>query len=640
MIIDRLWRGQPGKFFCISTKSARGKWEDHFFARNELNQVADFVRDHSDKDVYFCPHGFTKPRRLKPYAAIPSLLWSDMDEADPREVKIKPTIAIESSPGRYVGIWVLDEEMTESANRRLAYLLGCDKSGWDLTQVLRVPGTRNYKYNSHPRVRILWSDGPRYTLKEIEKQLPDEDDVPGDANNETDAAAVYKKWEKKLPHRVRRELISGRPQPGKRSEMIWKLTNELIEAGVPREDAFVLLKASPWNKFAGRRNEDEQLERELDKAVNKHFVAKKRVAAEDDDEEDDGYKWLEVSLDEVEEENIDWIWYPYLARGELTILEGDPDRGKSYLAQMVSGHIIDGKRLPSVKKHGEPVQGRVVYFDIENSAGSVTKKRIAGNGFKNLNNYIQEEALFSIDDDPTLDRIFDALERVKPVLVVFDTLNTYLGKADAFKGHEAQQAFARFREIARRFNCAVLVLRHLTKSNKERALYRGQGSIAFAGLARVVMTVGVLPEDEETKAMAVTKLNIGKKPPALTFTIRSLPDTIRDTDRSAFEFGEFVEVSADDILSSGNDKVSERGAERKAAEEFLKEALEEGEVEVTRIEKMAEKRSIAGRTLRRASEEMGIVKRTRGFGREKRSFWSLPDDEAPRASSRRGNVRR
>src|SRR5690606_1870011 len=103
------------------------------------------------------PHGFTKPERNKNFAAIPKLLWADLDEADPRTCAIKPTIAIESSPGRFAGLWLVDAPMTEEINRRLTYFLGADKSGWDLTQVLRVPGTNNYKYNSNPRVRILWT---------------------------------------------------------------------------------------------------------------------------------------------------------------------------------------------------------------------------------------------------------------------------------------------------------------------------------------------------------------------------------------------------------------------------------------------------------------------------------------------------
>lgn len=612
MLIERIWRSQPGAYFCISTKSAGGKWRDHFFKRSELRQVAQFIEDNRDKDLYFCPHGFKRPRRLKPYAVPPKLMWSDMDEADPREVSIRPTVAIESSPGRFVGLWMTDREASESANRRLTYMIGADASGWDFTQVLRIPGTTNYKYPSLPRTRILWSDGPEYSLRDIEKQLPNEDD---DTCEETDAAEVFKQWEKKIPHWARRELIHGKPRAGTRSEMIWKLEHTLLESGLTTDDAFVLIKSSPWNKFKGRRNEDEQLRRELDKAINEHFKAKKPVA------ESDGYTWLSTSLADVEEENLDWVWYPYLARGELTILEGDPDQGKSYLAQMVSGALVDGGTLPSPRPPNKDIQGRVAYFDLENSAGTVTKKRLVANGFENLKDYFQEEAPFSIDDEERVEEVYEALERIRPTLVVFDTLNTYIGRADAFKGHEAQQAFIKFKEIAKRFNCAVLVLRHLTKSTKERALYRGQGSIAFAGVARVVLTVGRMPDDDDTRVMAVTKLNLVRKPNALTFTIASLPDTAKDKDRSRFRWGDFVDLAADDILAA---PTKSNGHDKKDAIDFLKDVLDDGEMEVTKVESAADKRSLSKRTVQRAADEIGVIRQTKGFGKNKRTYWTLP----------------
>jgi hypothetical protein len=267
---------------------------------------------------------------------------------------------------------------------------------------------------------------------------------------------------------------------------------------------------------------------------------------------------------------------------------------------------------------GGSVIGKVVYFDIENSAGSVTLKRLKGNGFRALHNYIQEEAVFSIDDDDKLDSICTALERVKPVLVVFDTLNTYLGKADAFKGHEAQQAFVKFREIAKRFQCAVLVLRHLTKGSKERALYRGQGSIAFAGLARVVMTVGVMPEDEDTRVMAVTKLNVAAKPPAVTFTIERRPDTRAEKDRSAFVWGEFVEISSEDILMPVS------GSKKEDVKALLKEWLKEGPREVKKLENFAESHGVSRGPLKRAARELGIVRKQR----EKTWWWSLSDENS------------
>lgn len=620
MLVPKVWRSQPGQYFCISTKDRSGRWQDHFFPRAKLRNVQAFIEENLDKDVYWCPHGFNKPRRLKDHAVLPKLLWADIDEADPRTMKPMPTICWESSPGRYAGLWRVDTTVNEDLNRRLTYFIGADEGGWDITQVLRVPGTTNYKYENMPGVKLQWDDGPEYEIEELERIIPQDhrtDPTFGDATK------VYKRYEKRLSRFVRRELLHGHPKPGKRSEVLWRLNQELLEAGMTTDEAFALLMVSPWNKFASRRNGAVQLRRELDKAIETKTKSAP-ITQKHEDEKPDIY--VTKSLADVEEEQINWLWYPYLARRELTILEGDPGLGKSYLAQMVGAAIVDGKKLPVVKAH-RPHKGKVVYFDMENSAGTVTKRRLTDNGCKNLANYYQEEQPFMIDDEDALDAVYDALERVKPSLVVFDTINTYIGKADTYKAAETQQALGEFLAIAKRFDCSVMVLRHLTKSTKEKALYRGQGSIAFTGLARVVMTVGQHPEDSEVRVMSVTKLNVTRRPDALTFTITALPDTLQLQDRSKFDWGEFVDLTSDDIISVQS-AMGEKTSSGADCEAFLRDILEDGPRRVEEVQRAAEARGISMKTLRRRANEIGIIKSLHGFGKKKYSLWALPSADS------------
>lgn len=242
-----VWAEQPGQFFCISTKSETGKWRDHFFTRDQFDEINDFINEQEDDDVYWCPHGFRQPRRQKSCAVIPKLLWADLDEVDPRDLDLKPTIAIQTSPGRFAAIWKIDATISEDLNKKLTYAIGADRGGWDLTQVLRVPGTFNYKYKSSPKVKVLWDGGPRYTLSEIVKRLPPEHEQPVSSKD-----AIYSRYEKKMPHWLRRALLSDKPTVGKRSEMLWKMEHALLDIGCSHDGAFELLKASPWNKFKGR----------------------------------------------------------------------------------------------------------------------------------------------------------------------------------------------------------------------------------------------------------------------------------------------------------------------------------------------------------------------------------------------------
>lgn len=615
MIIDRVWSQQGGQYFFLATKSASGKFREHAFSRSEIKTISKFIQDNADKDIYFCPHGFSKAERKKEFAVKPKMLWADLDETDPRKIKPKPSIAIESSPGRFVGLWFIDKTMTESLNRRLTYHLEADHGGWDLTQVLRVPGTVNYKYSSTPAVRLLWDDGPQYKERDIERLLPDEPEI----DEGLTAREVFDKYEKMMPPWVRRELMTQKtPHSGKRSEMIWKLEHALLECGLSKDETFVLIKASVWNKFKGRTSEDAQLRRELDKVVAD------RMKAGMGERNGVHHKYLAKSMAEIKAENIDWIWYPLLARQQITIIEGDPNGGKSYLTQMIAAAICDGKKLPRwfADIRQEPVQGKVAYFDMENSASSVTKPRLVNNAIENEENFYQEEEPFSWGDTERMNNVFEALERIKPTLVVFDTMNTYLGgHVDSGRANSSQEAMFPLKEIATRFNCSVVVIRHLVKSKKDKsALHAGQGSIAFAGFARMVATVGKLPDDPDIAAVAVTKTNNAPMPKSvMTFEVTRLPDTKTERDRSKFTWGQLVSgVDANDII-----QMPEKNSDKADAEEFLRDVLDDGPEDVKKLEVMAEKRGISRRTLQRAGDSVGVKKEVKGFGGAKVSYWSL-----------------
>lgn len=633
MLITDLWADMPGKFFCLAIKKMTPAGEkifkEHWFTKDEFGQVRGFMREYSDYDIYFCPHGFNRRTRQKSEAVLPNMLWADLDHADPTKggMKPKPTVCIESSPGRYVGLWLIDKPMTEDLNRRLTYHLGADHGGWDVTQLLRFPGTRNYKYTTQPKVRVIWNTEKVHKVKNIEKLLPPEDDERD--GEHLSPSEVFEAYQGKLPRWVRRELlakkITGRMD---RSEMLWKLENECMEAGMSIDEAFAVIRGSVWNKFAGRRNEEDQLRRELSKVVEQQFKEKpkgsdKRRRKSDEEESREekepftfGLK-LE-SMDDVKQEELDFIWYPYLARGEVSILEGDPGLGKSYLAQMVAGSIATGRRLMSYIKGKPKTTGSVIYFDMENSAGSVTKPRLTDNGFEDFSGrYHVVQQPFSIDDEEALDVIYEWCEQIKPSLLVFDTLNMYIGKADTHKASEVAQAFAIFMQLARDFNCAVLVLRHLTKGGGA-AIYRGQGSVTFAGSARVVMSVGVDPDDTETRAMAITKMNFAKAPPALTFRIEERPKG-----RSEFMWGEFVNLSSQEIMdaAAASREEGKQGQGIQDAMEFLETTITGKAVELDKLYRMGEKRSVSKKMIDRASSKMGVVKkRKKGI-----ESWVIPD---------------
>ena len=127
-------------------------------------------------DVWHCAHLLTAQRRVKENATSVAALYVDGDGAQVPNYLPQPTAVVRSSPGREQLYWRLamsvPPEVGEDLNKRLAYAMGADKSGWDLTQLLRPPGTRNRKYPEAPVVEIGHLDEVVHDAGDLERLLP------------------------------------------------------------------------------------------------------------------------------------------------------------------------------------------------------------------------------------------------------------------------------------------------------------------------------------------------------------------------------------------------------------------------------------------------------------------------------------
>jgi hypothetical protein len=652
LTIRKLWRkcGEDAKFFCISTKvpNTENTWKDHFFRPDQFEDIPEFLQEHHHLELYFCPHGFNRRSRTLEEVVAPKLLWADLDEVNPELIpdRLKPTVAIQSSEGRFVGLWVLtDKAVTEDLNKRLnKHICPESHSSWIFTKALRMPGTNNRKYRPPQKVMLLWDDGPKYTYGQLDKLLPN---VGEPKQSGSTAREIFNKYRKHIDVSLQREIFRGQPKKGVRSEMIWKIIMAFLEAGATEDEIYEVVHVSPWNKFAGLRTEERSIRKQIAKAFGDKLtghgnkVKPKHKKTELEADLDDGkYNEAEetrelqvLQMSEVEEEDVDWLWPGRLPKNELVILEGDPGVGKSFLAQYIGCRVADGKKLPMEYPTGDkPEKGRVLYFDLENDAARVTKKRLVANGLKNLKDFYQVAAPLSIDDPDDMELVFEVMNKIKPVLVVFDTINNYIGGADIHNSKEATQALTPFSQLARNFNCTVIVLRHLTKNSKgTSALYRGQGSIAQTGVARVVLSVGrvenYVDDDEDTTkyvGMAVTKNNLAHMGKTLVYHIDyDVKAKGGYDDKAKIDIDGYIDLDADELLGPREEKKkgkeSKDGGEKNAlanAEAFLLDQLNQGQkVKFSKLLDEAEVSSVTHRELRMAAKKLKVVK--------EKGFWSL-----------------
>lgn len=155
-------------YLCIASFPGNGKFDpspDNGPTRNaffkwpqQRDDVVAYVVANKHKDLYFVPTLFhTADNRKAENAAIGRVVYADADTARPELFKLEPTLTVETSPGRFQLYWRIegdddcrDPEKLARASRRIAHghaAEGCDTSGWDIGQLLRIPGTMNNKPN-------------------------------------------------------------------------------------------------------------------------------------------------------------------------------------------------------------------------------------------------------------------------------------------------------------------------------------------------------------------------------------------------------------------------------------------------------------------------------------------------------------
>lgn len=259
-----------------------------------LKEVADTIRQRIDhENVYFCPQLFNNRVRQKGNVKAVTCAWADLDTCHPDQLLVQPSVVIESSPNRWQALWFLEKEIEPQAaellSRKIAYFHkkdGADLSGWDLTQLLRVPGTKNFKYPDTPTVAITEvaddaSKANAYALVDF-KVYPEyqqyvvgegtgDDPVPDTTSLENGGTPLelmntYREHLNPLAFMMWEEM----PEDNRWSDNLRALEMFLFEAGLPRAAVYYIVKDSACNKYRRDGRPDEHLWRDVCRAHQHH----------------------------------------------------------------------------------------------------------------------------------------------------------------------------------------------------------------------------------------------------------------------------------------------------------------------------------------------------------------------------------
>lgn len=136
-----------------------------------------------------------------------------------------------------------------------------------------------------------------------------------------------------------------------------------------------------------------------------------------------------IDLDKIETKPIQYIWYPYLPKGKLVMLYGDPATLKTTQILDIASRITNGYTMPFTNEKTE--QGNIVYVSHENDIDDTVKPNLVK---LNMNfshfNLIDEKGKYKdergITKNKKLDlsqikRITWILKRYKPTLFIIES---------------------------------------------------------------------------------------------------------------------------------------------------------------------------------------------------------------------------
>lgn len=313
-----------------------------------------------------------------------------------------------------------------------------------------------------------------------------------------------------------------------------------------------------------------------------------------------------ISMDEVTVEEVEWLWYPYIPFGKLTIVHGDGGEGKTTLILQLAALLSRGEKLPCDSTEREPI--KIIHQTAEDGLGDTIKPRLlSGNADCSQIKVIDEsEASLSMLDE----RIEKAIAETGAKVLILDPVQAYIGaNVDMNRANEVRTILSQLGRIAEQYRCAVILVSHLNKAQGNKSNYRGLGSIDFQAAARSVLVVGRIKDNLQVRVMAQSKSSLAPEGESIAFELDK---------ENGFRWLGHYDISVDDLLSG---ILKEKKSEQ--AENLLLEYLSKGKYPQQVLLKKAQAVGISKRVLDEAKKSLGVKSTKEGNG----WYWELPEEK-------------
>ncbi len=329
-----------------------------------------------------------------------------------------------------------------------------------------------------------------------------------------------------------------------------------------------------------------------------------------------------ICLSDVCVQPVQWLWPGRLAAGKASLLDGDPDQGKSLLTLDWTARLTTARPMPDGFTPLEPCSVLLLGREDGLEDTVVPRLRAAGADLTRIHRLeatvdpLGRQRPVSFPRD--CDALRETLHETRARLVVVDPFTAFLDESvSSLNEQMARRALEPLIRIGKEANATILLVRHFTKRYRTApALHRGGGAIGIIGMARTGFLVGRDPDDTGLQLLAASKNNLGPLPPTLAYRVL--------TDTDGYSVVDWVGASpllAEELIGPNGHSF---GGTVHRALAFLQEALAADIRPQAELRREAAALDIAYRTLERAKLDLKVESVQIYENGRNHWFWRLP----------------
>lgn len=524
--MQKVWRhsGVDGNVWVPSISNIGVTGKERFREGATLSARRPHVPELDDAvDWYWTPavsNGLNRRIKAGETSQYPAqrVVWVDCDESydDKLLQSLRPSYMWETSPGHKQAIWLLSEPLAVSEFHRdgfvgmLTQALGADKSGVDVSQLLRVPGTWHHK-NKPFHGRILRSAGtvfsPGQILQRVARGLGFSAGLASD--------------------------LGGDEPYGDRSKVIWKISRNAAELGISQDLCFKMIKATAWNKW---KDDPERLKEDIGRAYDAQPAEKpapdpERQQATEEVESEEGAPLTAWGMASVEDfgpvlhKPISWILPGIIPEGGCGLIVAAPKVGKTRIAIEIALGLASGNKPLGISTQKPQPVG---FFSLEDGEYLFAERLAAGMvGAReryHWDGHITREKQGLVWNPPQplamlthfspidlstgedQQRLLLTIQENGLRLVIIDTLSMAIGKTKVTDNSEMYEVLKPLKLIAQATGCAVMLIHHTRK----RVFEKGEsiqesilGATALHGWSDFIMSLAAPTEDLDMLRLGV-----------------------------------------------------------------------------------------------------------------------------------------